>query len=55
LASIIMPVFSFLVPAKYKPVKGMDVAQAMAAAAIENQEGAKIYHFKEIIALSRKL
>jgi len=55
LASIIMPVFSFLVPAKYKPIQAKDVARAMAAAAIENQEGAKIYHFKEIIALSRKL
>ncbi len=55
LASAIMPFFSFLVPAKYKPVNARDVARAMAASAIENPEGNRIYHYNEIISLSLKL
>lgn len=55
LAAFIMPVFSFLLPSKYKPVKAIDVAKAMAASALENLEGNRIYHYKEILSLSEKL
>ena len=47
---------SFLFPAKYRPVKGLDVARAMIAAAKLEEPGFRVYHFKEMMALvsSRK-
>ncbi len=55
LAGVLMPVFSVLLPSKYKPVKARDVAKAMAVAAMENFEGSRVYHLKEIISLAGKL
>lgn len=42
---------SFLIPAKYKPVKASDVAKAMLAASRTGQKGSYIYEHKEIMNL----
>ena len=44
----IMSVFSFLIPAKYKPIHGKQVAIAMLATAKKRNEGFFIYHYTEI-------
>ncbi len=46
----IMSVFSFLIPAKYKPIHGKQVAIAMLAAAKKRNKGFYIYHYPEIKA-----
>lgn len=46
----IMSVFSFLIPAKYKPIHGKQVAIAMLATAMKQNEGLYIYHYPEIKA-----
>lgn len=48
IAVYVMPVFSFLVPKKYRPIKSADVAKAMLRASKKNEEGVKIYEYKEI-------
>jgi len=45
---IVMKAISFLLPSKYKPVHGRDVAKAMLAAAKENKEGVFVKEYKEI-------
>jgi len=44
----VMKATSFLLPAKYKPVRASDVANAMIVAAKENREGFFIYEYNEI-------
>ncbi|MBL0130072.1 MAG: hypothetical protein IPP43_02225 [Chitinophagaceae bacterium] len=44
----ILPAFSFLIPSKYKPVHGKEVAQAMSAAAKKNDAGFFISEYREI-------
>lgn len=46
--------FSFLFPGKYKPVEGTDVARAMISASKKELPGFHIYHYGEIMDLSRK-
>lgn len=48
LASWLLPVFSFLMPAKYKPIKAVDVAKKMIAVSKKNEPGCFVYHYKEI-------
>lgn len=48
IAQWIMPVVSFLIPAKYKPVKAINVAKAMIRLVKEKQEGLSIATYKEI-------
>lgn len=48
IAVYVMPVFSFLVPKKYRPIKSADVAKAMLRASKKNEEGVKIYEYKDI-------
>lgn len=48
LAVWLMPVFSFLLPAKYRPVHARDVAKAMLAAAKNNMEGFFAWKYNEI-------
>jgi uncharacterized protein YbjT (DUF2867 family) len=44
----ILPAFSFLIPSKYKPIHGKEVAKAMVAAAKKNDEGFFIAEYREI-------
>lgn len=48
LASCLLPVLSFLMPAKYKPIKAVDVAKKMIAVSKKNKPGCFVYHYKEI-------
>lgn len=45
---------SFLLPAKYKPVAGEDVAKAMVKLAKEDKPGVNVYQYKEIKNLIEK-
>ncbi|NLE36352.1 MAG: NAD(P)H-binding protein [Bacteroidales bacterium] len=51
IAKIFAPPLSFLFPARYRPIKGHTVAQAMIAAAKREEPGLKVYHFNEMKAL----
>ncbi|MBL0273583.1 MAG: NAD(P)H-binding protein [Chitinophagaceae bacterium] len=44
----IFPIFSFLIPSKYKPIQGKEVAKAMAAAAKKSDAGFFISEYREI-------
>ena len=48
----IMSMFSFLIPPKYKPIHGEDVAKAMVAAAMKTEEGFFIREYRAIKQLS---
>lgn len=54
IAKILSSPLSFLFPAKYRPVKGLDVAKAMVAAAKSDEKGFRVYHYSEMMALIRK-
>jgi len=54
IGKILMVPFSFLIPSKYKPVKGRTVARAMIQAASLLQEGFHVYHYNKILELGRK-
>lgn len=47
----IMPLFSFLIPSKYKPIHGKEVARAMVNASKSEKEGSFIYHYADMKAL----
>ena len=47
-----MKVFSFAIPAKYRPIEAKDVAKAMAAIAKKNDGGIFIYEYDQIKKLS---
>ncbi|HOO65511.1 MAG: NAD(P)H-binding protein [Bacteroidales bacterium] len=51
IAKIFAAPLSLLFPAKYKPIKGHDVARAMIAAAKREEPGFRIFHFNEMKAL----
>ena len=44
----LMSTFSFIIPSKYKPVHGRDVAKAMVAVAKKSEEGFFILEYSEI-------
>jgi uncharacterized protein YbjT (DUF2867 family) len=44
----IMATFTFLIPSKYKPVHGRDVAKAMIILAAKKTEGIQVYQYHEI-------
>lgn len=48
-----MKLLSFLIPSKYKPIEAHDVAKAMIAASKSGRPGFKVYHFNEMMQLSR--
>jgi uncharacterized protein YbjT (DUF2867 family) len=54
IAKVLSSPLSFLFPAKYRPVKGLDVAMAMVAAAKANVKGFRVYHYSEMMDLIRK-
>ncbi len=49
----IMSAFSFLIPSKYKPVHGRDVAKAMMNVVRLSQKTYKIHEYKEITELTK--
>lgn len=51
ISKIFAPPLSFLFPAKYRPIKGQDVARAMIAAAKREEQGFRVYHFNEMKAI----
>jgi len=53
IAQVMMAPLSFLFPAKYKPIKGLDVAKAMIAAAKQEEKGFRIYHYTGMMDLIR--
>jgi len=54
IGKVVMFPFSFLLPAKVKPIKASDVAKAMLASSKSNIKGNKKYHYKEILELTEK-
>lgn len=48
IAAYALPVFSFLIPKKYRPIKSADVATAMLGASKREGTGVFYYEFKEI-------
>lgn len=54
IAKISASPLSFLFPSKYRPIKGLDVARAMIAAAKQEEPGFRVYHFTEIKILAVK-
>lgn len=52
-AQLIMPLLSFLMPPKYKPIKASLVAKSMINISKSIQPGFKIYHNEEIIKESK--
>lgn len=51
IGQLVMKGISFLLPAKYKPVHGRDVAKAMVTASKTNRTGTTIYSHKAIMTL----
>lgn len=52
IAQWVMPVFSFLIPSKYKPIRAIDVAKAMINFSRKNISGT--YQFKQIKSFLKK-
>ena len=52
IAQLIMPLLSFLMPSKYKPIRATLVAKSMINISKSIQPGFRIYHYKEIIEKS---
>ena len=49
----VLPLFSFLTPAKYRSIKVEQIAKAMTAAARATPAKSDVYHYPEMIALNR--
>ena len=49
IAQVIMPLFSFLLPKKYRPINAESVAKSMINLSKTNINSHKIYHFEDII------
>ena len=49
IAQVIMPLFSFLLPKKYRPIKSEHVAKSMINLSKTNINSVKIYHYEDII------
>jgi uncharacterized protein YbjT (DUF2867 family) len=48
MSKVIMSVFSFLIPSKYKAIHGRDVAKSMISLTTKGKEGFHIYEYKAI-------
>jgi uncharacterized protein YbjT (DUF2867 family) len=55
IGSPVMKAISFLLPAKYKPIHGRDVAKAMMVAAKTGKEGCNCYEFRDIKSKAKSL
>jgi len=49
ISQLIMPLFSFVLPSKYKPIAASSVAKAMIREAIHNEAGVRKYTYKDLI------
>ena len=49
ISQFIMPIFSFIIPSKYKPIAAKSIAKAMIRKAIQDQKGVKRYTYTDII------
>ena len=49
IAQVIMPIFSFLLPKKYRPISAESVAKSMINLSKTDINSHKIYHFEDII------
>lgn len=49
ISQLIMPLFSFVIPSKYKPIAASSVAKAMIREAIHNEAGVRKYTYKDLI------
>ena len=49
ISQLIMPIFSFVIPSKYKPIAAKSIAKAMIREAIQDQKGVKRYTYTDII------
>lgn len=49
ISQLIMPIFSFMLPSKYKPIAAKSVAKAMIREAIQDHKGVKRYTYTDII------
>ena len=54
IGSVLMKIFSFAIPAKYKAIQAKDVAKAMIAIAKKNEEGIFVCEYNEIKELSKQ-
>lgn len=50
----LMKTFSFLIPSKYKPIHGRDVAKAMIVSSKENASGSFVYEGSNILKIKEK-
>ncbi len=48
ISQLIMPIFSFVIPSKYKPIAAKSIAKAMIREAIQDQKGVKRYTYAGI-------
>ena len=48
----VLPVFSFLTPAKFKSITAEQIAKAMVATSLRMPATSNVYHYSEMIALS---
>jgi len=49
ISQLIMPIFSFMLPSKYKPVAAKSIAKTMIREAIQDHKGVKRYTYTDII------
>jgi uncharacterized protein YbjT (DUF2867 family) len=49
----VLPVFSFMTPAKYKSITVEQIAKAMVATSLHTPATSAVYHYREMMALNR--
>lgn len=52
ISQAILPAFSFLIPAKYKPIKAATVAKAMVETALGNATGIQRYTYRDMTSMT---
>ena len=55
IGKVLMIVFSFLIPSKYKAIQARKVAKAMMSVAKEEKEGVFVYENREIMKLNKQI
>jgi hypothetical protein len=49
----VLPLFSFVTPARYKSITVEQIAKAMIATSLNPPRKSELYHYPEMIALNR--
>jgi hypothetical protein len=49
----VLPVFSFVTPAKYRSITVEQIAKAMVATSMNTPTRSAVYHYPEMMALNR--